>query len=598
MVEAAGGTPVRPDEAAAEAPVTIIGAGPAGLVTSLLLSKYQVRHVLVEKYPTMAHTPRAHIINQRTVEILRDLGLEDAFRRTAMPWDMMRNTVWHTSLSGLELARRQAWGTAPERHADYVRASPCEPGNCGQHLLEPLLLEAASRSIWADFLLGHECLSVEQDSCGVTATVRERATSQVRKVRSSYLVGADGARGVTVSAAGLEFLGEEGISASATIHFHADLSRFTARRPGTLYWNATAGSGDFRGYGNLICHQPWHDWALVFSYDPQVLDATDRGHAMERLRRVIGDDSVDIEIKNVSTWTINRLVARMYSAGRLFCVGDAVHRHPPTNGLGLNTSVADAYNLAWKLAHVVRGAADPALLETYSQERQPVGQQVVDRAYASIGDMRPITAALGFQSGQSEAEGTAALRGLYAPGPDGEARRTALAKAVEHTDYQFNAHGVEVGYRYRSGAIAGDGTAEPTPTRDPELYYEPTTWPGAHLPHAWLDDGGRRLSTYDIAGDGRFVLITGIGGEPWRDEAEHVAAQLGVRIDVAFIGTQDGYTDCYGDWRRQAEVGESGCVLVRPDLFVGWRAASADPGHTGKLRTVMEMLLARNLHAL
>ena len=577
-----------------EVPVAVIGAGPAGLVASLLLSKYEVRHVLVEKYPTMAHTPRAHIINQRTVEILRDLGLEEAFYRIAMPWEKMRNTVWHTSLSGLELARRQAWGTSPDRHTDYVRASPCEMGNCGQHLLEPLLFEAAARSPWAELMLNHECLSVGQDGDGVTAEVRDRATGEVRQVRSSYLVGADGVRGVTWKSAGLEYDGEEGISASATVHFHADLSRYTARRSGTLYWNAAAGSGDFRGYGNLICHQPWHDWALVFSYDPAVLDATDERLARERLKKVIGDDSVEIDIRNISTWTINRLVARAYSAGRVHCVGDAVHRHPPTNGLGLNTSVADAYNLAWKLAHVVKGTAGPALLDTYSQERQPVGRQVVDRAYASIGDMRPITEALGFQAGQSEAEGAAALRALYAPGPAGEARRAALAKAVEHTDYQFNAHGVEVGYRYRAGAVVGDGTPEPQPTRDPELHYQPTTWPGAHLPHAWLDDGTRRLSTYDVAGGGRFVLITGIGGEPWRDAADRATALLGVEIKVVFIGTEDGYTDSCGDWRRQAEVAESGCVLVRPDLFVGWRAPAADDFHVEELSSVMEMLLARN----
>src|ERR1700761_2777933 len=125
-----------------EVPVAVIGAGPAGLAASLLLSRYEVRHVLVEKYPTMAHTPRAHIINQRTVEILRDLGLEDALGAIAMPWELMTNTVWHTSLSGLELARRQSWGTSPARHADYVAASPCEMANCGQHLLEPMLLDA------------------------------------------------------------------------------------------------------------------------------------------------------------------------------------------------------------------------------------------------------------------------------------------------------------------------------------------------------------------------------------------------------------------------------------------------------------------------
>jgi 2,4-dichlorophenol 6-monooxygenase len=180
--------------ASCEVPVTVVGAGPAGLITSLLLSAYGVRHTLIEKYPGMAHTPRAHIINQRTVEILRDLGLEDGFRAIAMPWELMGNTVWHTSLSGRELARRQSWGTSPERHADYVASSPCGMGNCGQHLLEPMLLDAAGRSPLADIRLGHEFLDLTQNESGVTALVRDRARGAEFSLRSEYLIGADGGR--------------------------------------------------------------------------------------------------------------------------------------------------------------------------------------------------------------------------------------------------------------------------------------------------------------------------------------------------------------------------------------------------------------------
>jgi 2,4-dichlorophenol 6-monooxygenase len=510
-----------------------------------------------------------------------------------MPWEKMENVVWHTSLNGVELARRQAWGTSPERNGDYRRASPCPMANCGQHLLEPLLLAAVRKSPWAQVRLNHELVTLDQDDDGVTAVVVDRATGEQRQVRSAYLVGADGGRSRVAAAVGLEYDGEEGMSASATIHFHADLTRFTERRPGTLYWNAAPGSDDFRGYGNLICHQPWRDWALAFSYDPAKLDPTDQILARQRLRRIIGDDNVDIDIRNISTWTINHLVARSYTAGRVHCLGDAVHRHPPTNGLGLNTSVGDAYNLAWKLALVLSGAADPTLLDSYSTERQPVGRHIVDRAFASIGDMRPIVEALGFQPGQDEADGQASVQALYAPGPIGESRRAALAKAVEQTDHQFNAHGVEVGYRYRAGAVVPDGTPEPEPTSDPELYYQSTTWPGAHLPHAWLDDGTRRLSTYDLADDGGFVLITGIGGEAWHEAAQAVSDELGLPVRVAVIGTADGYTDSYGDWRHRAEVEESGCVLVRPDRHVGWRARSASPEQLAGLLPALTQLLGR-----
>jgi 2,4-dichlorophenol 6-monooxygenase len=574
-------------------PVTIIGAGPAGLVTSLLLSQYEIPHVLIEKYRTMAHTPRAHIINQRTVEIFRQLGLEEEFSDVAMPWNLMTNTVWHTSLTGVEVGRRRSWGNPPERRGEYIASSPCEMANCGQHLLEPLLLKHAKASPWADVRLGQELTELVEHAGHVEAVVRDRDTGERSTVLGRYLVGADGGRSVVAAAIGMEYEGREGLAHSATIHFHADLSRYTSYRPGTLYWNVAPGSADFRGLGNLICHQPWHDWALVFSYDPDELDPHDRAAALDRLRKIIGDDDVEIDILNIGTWTINRIVGKNYSTERIFCMGDAVHRHPPTNGLGLNTSVADAFNLAWKLAHAVRGVAGPALLPSYSAERQPVGVRIVNRAYNSIGDMRPIAEALGFEDGQSEEDGRAEFAALYAPGERGEAKRKALLEAIARTDHQFNAHGVELGYVYDSEIVIGDGTPPVAPGDDPDLYYHPTTRPGASLPHAWLTDGERHMSTHDIAGRGRFTLITGIGGEPWAEVVADAVHELRVPVDIRTIGTTDGLVDCYGDWARLRHTSESGCVLVRPDLHIAWRAPDASPSHLREFRTVLAMAIGR-----
>jgi 2,4-dichlorophenol 6-monooxygenase len=164
--------------------------------------------------------------------------------------------------------------------------------------------------------------------------------------------------------------------------------------------------------------------------------------------------------------------------------------------------------------------------------------------------------------------------------------------AVAKTDHQFNAHGVEFGYRYRAGAVMTDGTPEPGPERDPELYYQPTTWPGARLPHAWLGDGLRQLSTIDLPADTRLALLTGIGGEAWRDAAARAAAATGAEIDVHAIGSPGGLIDCYGDWRRLREVDDSGCVLVRPDRHVAWRAFTAGPGQLAELPAVVAGILA------
>jgi len=575
-----------------DTPVLIVGAGPAGLASSNLLSRHGVHHLLVEKHPGTAHTPRAHIVNQRTVEIFRHMGLEERLLAVATPNELMTNNVWHTSLAGLEVARLQTWGTGPDRVADYLKASPSPMANCPQTVLEPVLLEAARERPEADLRFGHEFLHYTQDPDGVTATVRERATGTELTIRCRYLLGADGGRSRVVEQAGLPIEGEAGLAHAMNVWFDADLTRYLAHRPGVLYWNSAPGTPFLTGGGTLICHKPWHEFVMVISYDPATehLPSTEE-FAVARIRRIVGDDSIEPVIKGFSTWTINHQVAARYRDRRVFAMGDAVHRHPPTNGLGLNTSIADAFNLCWKLAMVLHRRADPALLDSYHAERQPVGRQVVDRAMQSVVDMAEVQAALGFAPDQSEADGWAGLAGLYQPGAAGDQRREALREAVALMNYQFNAHGVELGYRYRAGAVVPDGSPEPTPERDPQLYYHPTSWPGAHLPHAWLERAGRRVSTLDLVDDTHFSLLTGIGGEAWTEAAGAASQTTGVAIDVHPIGTRDGLLDTTGDWSRLREVGTTGAVLVRPDRHVAWRAASVGPDAARVLTAVIRQLV-------
>ena len=575
-----------------DAPVLVVGAGPAGLTMSNLLSRYGVRHLLVEKHPGTAHTPRAHIVNQRTVEIFRHMGIEDRLLTAATPSELMGNNVWHTSLAGLELARLHAWGTGPDRAADYHRASPSPMANCPQTVLEPVLLDAAQEWPEADLRFNHEFLSFTQDSSGVTARVRDRVTDAPLTVRCDYLIGADGGRSRIVEQAGLPIEGQAGLSAAVNIWFEADLTRYLAHRPGVLYWNAAPGTPFLTGGGTLICHRPWTEFVMVVAYDPatETIPHSDE-FAVQRIRRIVGDPTLTPSIKGFATWTINHQVASCYREGRVFAMGDAVHRHPPTNGLGLNTSIADAFNLAWKLATVIRGQAGPGLMDSYSAERQPVGRQVVDRAMRSVEEMVSVQAALGFAPDQSEADGWAALEGLYLPGPDGDARRAALCEAVELMNYQFNAHGIDLGYRYRAGAVVPDGSPEPAPERDPQLYYQPTTWPGAYLPHAWLDRAGTRLSTLDLVQGTHFSLLTGIGGQGWTEAARTASEATGIPVDVHHIGTRDGLHDNYGDWATLRGTSTSGAVLVRPDRHIAWRANEYNPDAADRLTEVLGELL-------
>ena len=466
-----------PGSEAVEVPVLIVGAGPAGLALSVALSRYGVGHLVVERHRGTAHTPRAHIINQRTIEIFRHLGISDRFHAVATPQHLMANNLWVTTLAGLEVARSETWGTSAERAADYRAASPEPMANCPQTVLEPMLLGAA-RDMGADIRFGWEFISLAQDQDGVTSVIRQRDGEATLTVRSQYVVGADGARSRVLGQAGLTVEGPDDLARAANIWFRADLSRYLAYRPGVLTWNVMPGPLPPLRLGTLICHKPFTEFVLAFMYDPEQvsLDTLGADELNRRIRAFVGED-VDAEILGVAGWQVRAQIASAYAAGRVFCMGDAVHRHPPTNGLGLNMSIADAYNLGWKLALVLAGRAGAALLDSYSPERQPVGAQGVQRAITSLQEGAAVEAALGYEPAQPAEAGWKALGTLYEPGPAGDERRDALRKAIELSNYQFNAHGIELGYRYRSDAIVDDGSPDPDPGARP-----PVVLPADHPP--------------------------------------------------------------------------------------------------------------------
>jgi 2,4-dichlorophenol 6-monooxygenase len=273
---------------------------------------------------------------------------------------------------------------------------------------------------------------------------------------------------------------------------------------------------------------------------------------------------------------VNQAVAPVYSKGRVFCGGDAVHRHPPSSGLGSNTCMQDAFNLAWKLAYVVKGHAGPQLLDSYSLERAPVGAQIVARANQSRADYAPLNQC--FRDSEAADPVAAGLAKLADPGPEGVARRAALGRALELKNTEFNAQGVEMNQRCVSGAVIPDTEAgEEVFARDPQLYLQPTTRPGAKIPHAWvIGEDGRRVSTLDLVGKGRFTLVTGLAGQAW----QMAAAALGLPyLDVLVIGSPRAQ-DVYCNWQAAREIEEAGALLVRPDGVVAWRhsrgAADAD----------------------
>ena len=575
--------------------VLIIGSGPAGASAALFLATYGVDHLVITKYRWTANTPRAHITNQRTVEIMRDMGIEQDIIDEATPHEMMGDTVFCSSLAGDEIGRIRTWGTHPVREADYRMASPSMNCDLPQTLFEPILIgHAASRGSRIRF--DTEYVSLEQDEDGVTVTVLDRLSGHEFRIRARYVIAADGGRSKVVSDLALPMAGQMDVAGSMNIVFHADLTEFVGHRPSVLYWvlqpGATIGG---IGLGLIRMVRPWDEWLITWGYDiNQPPPDLDDEMAIEIVHNLIGDDTVPVTIRSLSLWGNNKMYAERYREGRVFGVGDAVHRHPPSNGLGSNTSIQDSYNLAWKLAYVLKGDAGEALLDTFDDERAPVGKQIVLRANKSIEEFGAILEALGLEdTSQNVEQMQAGIDGLADDTPEGVVKRAALREALELKDYEFNALGVELGQRYDSTAVVKDGTAEPAYTRDPELYYHATTWPGARLPHCWLGDKGRQASTHDLAGKGGFTLLTGVTGRPWVEAAHKAAAELGIDVRAYVIGPKADYADLYDDWARLREVAEDGCVLVRPDAHIAWRSHDGADDPAAELTQALRSVLAR-----
>ncbi|WP_201775117.1 FAD-dependent monooxygenase [Pseudomonas sp. C5pp] len=553
-------------------PVFIVGAGPSGLTTAALLAKYGVKVLAVSQHSGTANSPRAHITNTRAMEVFRDLGIEEKVYDVASV-EEMENVVWCTRLAGQELARLSSWGYGDDRRSEYLTASPSKMCNAAQHVLEPVLLDVARES-GAEVLFNTEVLEIEQSSEKVYALVRNRETGEEYIVESDYAVGADGARSLVARSLGFEFEGKMGEGHAVNCWFDADLSKYCADRKAVLFPTLQPGNDDWIGGGTFICVKPWNDWILLFMYNPDNADAeTNEEAVLERIYTLIGDRDVDVNIKAISKWTVNNMFAKSMVKERIVLMGDAAHRHPPAGGLGTNTCVQDAFNLSWKLAYIINGYAGQDLLQSYSDERQPVAKQMVNRAITAMVNMQAVPQALGFFPGQSEEDGWDALEVFSSPTEEGKTRRKKMREALELQNWQFNGIGGEAGHHYLSShAIVSDGTTAEFNSENSQVHIHPTTTPGATLPHAWLQRNGVNVSSIDLVGNGKFTIITGLGGDAWLRSAAKVSESLGIDVNLVSISVDGDITDHYGAWADVSEIEDDGCLLVRPDRFVAYRS--------------------------
>jgi putative polyketide hydroxylase len=446
-----------------DAPVLIVGGGPAGMTTALLLAWYGVESLLVEMHTSVSPLPRARGVHSRAMEILRYCGVEADMRRHQLP--ITPGAEWRPDL--VHPAFMEDSVTGPEA----PQVSPCDGVAVAQEVFESVLQNELSTCTAAQVRAGTEVTAIRSDSAGVSTTVLDRVRGRASTLRSRYVVAADGAQSFVRRSLGIKMDGAEDLGTRHIIAFRADLSSYAGERPRGMYFLTESG-------------------AVLYSTHPDsrwVIDAPDAGSpldAIDTVRRVTGLDDLEVEVLAVGRWRAAARTAATYSTDRVFLVGDAAHQAPPLGATGVSTAMADAHNLAWKLAAVIDGSAGTPLLDTYAAEREPVGRDNVTELGAAWDVVR-------------------------AGGPP------SLGRTLREID---------MGFSYESAAVIPDdedAAIEPVPGVPPEAVvaaqsdYLPSARPGCRAPHLWLDDPGPTASTLDLFGP-HLTLLTGPAGQAWQ----------------------------------------------------------------------------------
>jgi 2-polyprenyl-6-methoxyphenol hydroxylase-like FAD-dependent oxidoreductase len=513
-------------------PVLVVGGSLVGLSMSMLLGRHGVPHILVERHAGTAIHPRAAAFHQRTLEIFRDAGVEAAVEQAAE-----REFVQNGAINAVDaLGGRELASFYRNVNEGVETLSPSRRLFITQIGLEPVLRQRAAE-LGADLRYATELVGFTQDERGVDAVIRPHDGAE-RRIRARYMVAADGTHSPVRKALGIPTEGRGEFARCATIYFRADVrALLRGRNLSVVYVNQPRQLAFFRfsitgDAGFLAVFKTFDAQGRRSDMLERELSAAESAELVRAALGVTEDHPVTIE--NVQYWTATAATAATFRRGNVFLAGDAAHVMPPTGGFGGNTGVADVHNLAWKLAMVLSGEADPALLDSYDEERRPIAAMTVEQAYRRY--VERVDPSL--------------------PGGD-------LAPNLADT-------AIELGAVCRSAAIASEA-GDDAIVEAPET---PSGRPGTRLAHVWLGEG---RSTLDLAGKS-FVFLAGLDGRDWSD----VAAATGLTSHILPAAAA-----------RAVGIAPDGALLLRPDGVIAWRSEPGTPPGAQRLADVVARLAGR-----
>ncbi len=527
-------------------PVIIVGGGPAGLSMGMALAQFSVKSLIVEKNSSTSEHPKSRGTFVRTMEIFRRWGLAARLRARGLP-DETDVFAFRTSIVGHEIGR-----TLPEPN---LHQSPVWKVGVAQDAVEEELVRCLRSSIYPTIRFNMEAVSYKDLDTHVVVDIRNVESGVVERWEADYLIAADGAGSGMRRAAGIEMTGPSTLAYMLNEYWRGDLSNHPiAKEAAGIRVYPTSPDVPVATTLNTNGADRWLT-VLRIGLDRDERDVPwNDTDTVRFLRRHVGIPDFNIQLINRTTWRVSKQVASSMRLGRMFLVGDAAHRFPPSGGFGMNTGIQDAHNLAWKLAFVLQGIASEALLDTYDVERRPVAQSNADWS-------------------QSNAHRIAQVDEAVRTGND-DRFQFWLDDFLNHTHNV----GRGLGFFYEHGAIIPDGSVPPV---SDSRFYSPTDRPGSRFPHFWVD----ALSTVSSIDwfDSMMTLIVGPSDEVWLDAGQRVAERLNITLQLKRL-RETNREDGLG-------MGPRGAVLVRPDGHVAWRVAWPDSNAEELLSLVFARLL-------
>ncbi|KAJ3343053.1 hypothetical protein HDU93_000223 [Gonapodya sp. JEL0774] len=535
------------------------------------------------------------------MEVLRQHGIADEVIEKGCPPDLMFKTNYITSLGsdhtpymGKEIFESECFVGKPggAYRETLSKDSPCLSTNLPQLRLEPIIRARAEQRNPGKLWFSHEAVEFVQGTDSVKVVIRNLMTSKTLTIEATYVIAADGGR----------FFGEklgikmEGITRflkNTTVHIKADLSKYVDDVTLISWITSPVSRGVLVKMGPTWTRHS-EEWNISFAFmsEAETIKEYDDESIKQPIRDLLNIPDLELEVLKVRSWYFEKVLANKYQVGRIFLVGDAAHRHPPMTGLGLNTAIQDSHNIGWKLAAVLKGQADPRLLETYEMERRPVGRRITSWAFQAMLNHEVIAASLGFIRGDKMAL-IGALIELFTEGnPQGATRRAVMKEVMPTQRIEYLANDLDIGHIYPDGAFIADGTK--APPEDPMgEHYIPLARPGHRLPHLWVTRGNAKLSSHDFVGFG-WLLITGEQGSFWEQAVGDVAQAAGLIVSSLRITKED---DPSGVWSKVCGIDSAGAILVRPDTYVAYRHAIGVPSKeaakaalSGALKTITRKL--------